>query len=422
MIRMTLATNLLIQGITFGTSILTARILGPIGRGELAVVLLYPQLVTVIFLLGVDRAVALRAGRGEMERPLLTIPMLTALLGLPAAVIAFVVIKLQIRDAHLLALSTQYLLYIPALYFFTLTTMFFNGTGDFERFNHVRLGFYVANLTLLAAIYLLDLADPLAWIVWANLASVYVGMLLALFLIRGVASTGQPTEFRHSIRGVFALALPFAFPAALGCLAAFAYQVVLERRESVETLGSFVVLYSYSRLISPLGNAIGTHVFHLGISRAQCDLAGMIRRGWMAYVCCGLPLGAAAPWAIPTVFGSGFVVEPALIVILLLACVFALSADTIAEYLRGRGQVRSETLSILLSVGVMFSFGWVLVPHAGAIGMAIAIALAEVLRCVVLATRAAEETGTSLTRFWQPTAADLAELTRAARKLVGGVR
>src|SRR5258708_16565435 len=73
MIVRTVWTNLAIQAMTFATSVLTARILGPVGRGELALVLLYPQLVAGIALMVVDRAVSVLRCRGSFPRPVPTI-------------------------------------------------------------------------------------------------------------------------------------------------------------------------------------------------------------------------------------------------------------------------------------------------------------------------------------------------------------
>ena len=417
--RKTLATNLLIQGITFGTSVLTARLLGPVGRGELASVLLYPQLVASMCLLGVDRAVAVRAGRGELARPAHMLFALTAILALPAAIVAYVVIHMQIRDSQLVVLSTQYIAYIPALYFFMLATLMFNGMGDFSRFNHVRLGFYVANILGLALIWLLHPTATLGWVVAANLASVYSGLLLAVWLVRSMSSPKQKVQTATQIQSVLILALPFALPAAMSHFAALAYQVVLEQRTSAAAFGSFIVIYSYSRLLSPVGNAVGSHIFRLGISGAHCDLASVFRRGWIVYLCCALPLVVTAQWLIPAVFGQDFPVDLLAIAALLMACVFALSADSMAEFLKGRTMVRTEIIALALSLGVTFCAGWLLVPRIGIVGMALAIAVAEFIRCSLLAMRAAAVSGTKLASFCQPTADDISELLLALRSAFG---
>src|SRR5258708_23596435 len=185
MIVRTVWTNLAIQAMTFATSVLTARILGPVGRGELALVLLYPQLVAGIALMGVDRAVAVLSGRGRFARPVTAIIKLAMLLSIPAMGAGDAVLTWRVADPHLSGLATIYLAYVPAVYFFTLAVYLFNVTGDFVRFNVVRLGFYVLNLIVLISIWLVAPFAALDWVVVANLVSVYGGLALAGWLLRG---------------------------------------------------------------------------------------------------------------------------------------------------------------------------------------------------------------------------------------------
>lgn len=417
--RNTLVTNLLIQGITFGTSVLTARILGPVGRGELAAVLLYPQLVASMWLLGVDRAVAVRAGRGDMPHPTIAIVIITLLLSLPAIIVAYCVIHMQINDLRLASLSTQYIAYIPAVYFFMLSAMLFNGIGEFKRFNRVRLGFYISNLLALVFIWALHPQYALQWVLAANLVSVYIVFLLAIFLLRGMPVSARDHSRHLDIRSILIMALPFALPAAMGHFAAVAYQVVLEQRTSAAAFGSFLIMYSYSRLLSPVGNAVGSHIFRLGISGAHCELASVFRRGWIVYLCCALPLGIVAQWLIPAVFGQDFPVDILSIAALLMACVFALSADSMAEFLKGRAMVRTDTIALALSLSVTFCGGWLLVPRVGIVGMALAMVIAEFIRCSLLAMRAAAVSNTKVICFCQPSSDDISELLHALRSAFG---
>jgi hypothetical protein len=148
---------------------------GPTGRGELALVLLYPQLVANIAFLGVDRAIAIQGGRGELASPVSTIMKLALLFSVPAVLVGYITVSLRVSDAHLAGLAKIYLSYVPAMYLFLLAVSLFNGAGDFVRFNSTRLSFYVGNFALVLFIWIASpgISFLLDCVVWANLLSVF---------------------------------------------------------------------------------------------------------------------------------------------------------------------------------------------------------------------------------------------------------
>ena len=180
-------TNFAIQLFTFATAVMIARVLGPTGRGELALVLLYPQLIANIALFGVDRAIPIMAGRNELANPIKMIVKLVILLSLPAIAGAWVLIDWQISDTRLIDLSRLYLLYIPAMQFFVIVVAMFNGVGDFGRFNRARLVFYLLNAIFVAVIWVsVPMPLPtLELIIFVHLAAVFGVLLYCVWLLRG---------------------------------------------------------------------------------------------------------------------------------------------------------------------------------------------------------------------------------------------
>jgi hypothetical protein len=59
----TFSTSLAIQACGAGTGILTARLLGPVARGELATVILWPVILSNLGLMGCNWALAREDGR-----------------------------------------------------------------------------------------------------------------------------------------------------------------------------------------------------------------------------------------------------------------------------------------------------------------------------------------------------------------------
>lgn len=426
MIVKTVSANFAIMAITFATSVLTARILGPVGRGELALVLLYPQLVAGITLMGVDRAVAVLSGRGELARPVASIVKLVLLLTIPAMAAGYIALHWRLTDPHLAGLSTLYLAYVPAVYFFMLVVFLFNGTGDFARFNLVRLGFYVANLILLISIWAAAPSASLDWVVMANLAAVYGGLALTIWLLRGFQRSGGvgivAASHTSDVGRTLRLALVFAIPAALAQFSISAYQIVLEHHMGAGPLGLFVVYYSYSRLFSPVGSAIGSHLFHLGIAGGNRDIALTFRRSLIVYFGCSLPLWLIAAWLIPLLFGRGFLVNSWVVGLLFVSGPFALSSATLAEFLNGRQKVGANTGGLVIYLAALGVLGWWLVPQFGLVGMALAMLVADILRCVYIVIQAGRDTAQHIGEFLRVTWADLDALAVAGKMAVLGLR
>ncbi len=426
MIVRTLWANLAIQVMTFATSVLIARTLGPIGRGELALVLLYPQLVANIAFLGVDRAVAVLSGRGELALPIIMIVKLVLLFSVPAMVAGYVTVSWRVADAHLVELATMYLIYVPAMYFFLLVVSLFNGTGDFARFNQVRLGFYAINFVAVFAIWAVHSTTDLHldWMVIANLLSVYGALALAVWLLRGYTQTVDSSVIgarKGDVRAVLGLATVFALPVVLAHVSNSAYLIALEHLMGVGALGFFVVFFSYSRLLSPLGSAVGAHVFRFGIAGEKRDIARIFRMSLLVYLGCTLPLWLIADWLIPFIFGQDFVVDNGTVGMLFVSCLFALLADSMAEFLNGQKKVAADIAGRITYLVTLAVLGAWLVPSLGLIGMASAMAVGDMLRCVYLVSRVSCNTERAAGEFWCVTRVDISDLLHVCKRALHGI-
>lgn len=426
MIAKTLRTNLVIQAVTFATSILIARILGPTGRGELALVLLYPQLVGGIAFIGIDRAVAILGGRRELAHPVATIIKLSLLFSIPALLAGYATVTWCVADPHLARLATAYLIYMPAMHFFLLVVALFNGTGDFSRFNLARLGFYIINFALVLAIWIATptILPLLDWVLLANLVAVYGVLVLAIWLLRGAncpAAVNAVAGKCVDLRSVLGLAAVFALPVALAQLSNSAYQIAVEQLMGVKTLGFFVVFLSYSRLLSPIGGAINSHVFHAGISGGKRDIARIFRLSFLGYLVCSVPLWLSSGWLIPMFFGKDFIVDSRTLSILFASTLLALLADSMAEYLNGQRKVAADIVGRLAYLATLGILAVWLTPLFGILGIAIAMATGDLLRCAYLVRQVALKTENAYNKFWLINSLDLLALLHAGKRMLRGV-
>src|SRR5215469_1663344 len=76
----TLLTNVVIQGFTIVQGIFVARLLGPIGRGQFAAAILWPNLFAAMGGMGVGVALARRAARAADVAPIIRAALVVTLL------------------------------------------------------------------------------------------------------------------------------------------------------------------------------------------------------------------------------------------------------------------------------------------------------------------------------------------------------
>src|SRR6266850_6934600 len=121
------------------SGILAARLLGPAGRGELAVIISLPLMLVPIGELELPRSVAFEASQpGELSTKLIATSFwLAVLLGsIQALVLATVLpLYLPLDKLHLLRASRWFMLYLPAAYVTATLMGSDQGRGRFGRFS-----------------------------------------------------------------------------------------------------------------------------------------------------------------------------------------------------------------------------------------------------------------------------------------------
>jgi len=225
---------------------------------------------------------------------------------------------------------------------------------------------------------------------------------------------------KNEVKAVIGVAAFFAPAVMLANFSGAAYQILLEHLMGVGPLGLFVVYFSYSRLLSPVGSAIGSHLFHLGISGGKTDIARICRQSLLVYLICALPLWLIASWLIPMVYGRDFAGDSGAIGFLFISCLFALTADSMTEFLKGRQKVATDIGGRVIYLAVLGILGWMLLPSIGLIGLALALAVGDMLRCGYLVSRISREMELSNSEFWRITRADLTAVLHAGKKVVRG--
>ena len=181
----TFITLLVINGCNLITGIFTARILGPVGRGELATILLWPTILSNLGLLGINWALARNVAAHPYHES--NWIFVSAILGLATSIVYLIIGFFLIP--YLLPLDKQHLIYIINICLWFIPLDIFSqtllavdhGSMRWGRYNLLRLSFFVVYLILILLIWAAK-EDQLYWFIWAFLLSHFLTVCLRLGL------------------------------------------------------------------------------------------------------------------------------------------------------------------------------------------------------------------------------------------------
>lgn len=373
---------LLVLGMLSG--VITARLLLAEGRGALAAVLFWPQLLAGLGLLSLNEAATYRIGAARSRRT----SAITAYFWLALALAfvttgaGYVLVPLLLRDgrAHLWALARMYLIYIP-FNFVTLGLL----AGDqaklqFARYNVVRVVVPVTYLLGLLALWATRQIS-VASVVAINCAGSIVVAVVVLALQRpAIVEMPSWTE----MRALLTLATRFHPATIVLLVASQADQFIVLHLWDDAAVGRYVVALAIAStglaLVSgPFQKVLFPHLANAPSRAAQVELfiRGLCHASLSLVAVCTV-LAVLTPWVVPSLFGPSFADAVGLAWVLLGAYLLVALKTIVIQALRGLGEGRSGWIAAALSLTIFMIVAWPLGKTLGLIGIGVGLGLANV--------------------------------------------
>ena len=386
----TMLTQALVIGINLLTGVLTARMLGPEGRGVFAAATLWPQLLLATSFLGMPSAIVYftrmhRQAAGSIFAASIIIAAayfcLTTVVGLIAAPLTM---RHYSADAVLLA---QVCAVMTGFYVLQmLLRQLFVGLGLFASFN--------LTVCLPPALYLGGLLIALALgkltVVSATLCLMGSMAVTAVWMFCRVNLVCRPVT--RGLSGWFRPILSYATRGAaadfLAGVASFSDRLILIAFISPVELGLYAVAYSCSRMMFILQTVVNSVVFPAMAGRSKSDIKALHDHAFRFTLYAAATVVAlvilAGKSALVLLYGSSFLPAVVILNILVveagLTCVAAVTEKLYCS-LDAPGFVSvAQSVSFIVIVAGLA----VLVPVHGAVGAASAVLLATVVRLIVL--------------------------------------
>ncbi len=402
----TFSTSLVIQVCGAATGILTARLLGPIARGELATVILWPTILSNLGLMGCNwvlaREVAMDPKReGDWVAVGVAVGLATALVYLLAGY--FLIPWLLPSDrGYLLPVARLCLLLIPLDIFNQVLLAVEHGRMRWRRYNLMRLSFYLFYVLLIGFIAVAR-RNQLRWFVSAFLASQLLAVLLRLWIQRKALSAGhlRLEGCRHLLRS----GVPY-FGATLSNLFSLQLDTILVvSLLNTEAAGIYAVASAIANGQSSLGEALGITSFAVlsnekNTGSREKIITETFRQSALISCGVGLVLSGLIPLLVVPLFGFEFspAVWPA--VVLALAASLTASTNILNQGLRGAGRPHAGLVSQLLGTGVMALAALFFLRPFGLMGVAFAVLMSACVQILVLIAAAAKWLRISRLEFW----------------------
>jgi len=372
------------------SGILAARLLGPAGRGELAVIIFLPMLLVPMGELELPRSVAYEASQpGEFSGKLIATSFwLALLLGAIQAIVLAAVLPLYLPPdkLHLLPAARWFMLYLPAAYVMATLMGSDQGRGRFGRFSFL--------MALPVALY--TAAILAAWGSGRSSPSVFalgvlISMLVAAAVRVGMDRQANPFGRPDLIlaRRLLARGGSFYLPAIAGFVLSRADMFILVRLAPTEAVGLYAVAQAIA--LGQIGAVLPfVHVGFAAVAReeertgALAALAHHFRLAQIAAVGMGLLAAALTPWAIRALFGAGFSGAVTAAFLLIGSTAFWGMSQVLEQGLRAAGHPRPGIVSNLLGLGVLVGLGVPACIHYGIAGLAAAALGAQILNLSIL--------------------------------------
>lgn len=386
-VAQTLLSNVFILGINFGTGVITARLLGPHGRGEQAAIILWPQALALATTLGLPSALLYNLRRHpERASQLFSAALLIGtLMGGIATVVGVLFIprwltKYSTDVVHFAQLA----MFIAPLMVLNLTFNFvLQAREEFTLYNAVRYLNPFATLLILVSLALIHNFTPFN----SALAYLLPTVPIFLWLLIRLSRLYRPT-WRDLGSAAKHLISYGARSPGVGQVALYLDRMIVVGLLTPASMGLYTVALSLAQMLRVFQDAAVSVLFPKASGRSveeAVSLAGRAARGSVTMTAiAAIGLGIFSPWALGIVYGREFLDAIPVFRLLLLVMVLSSISYVLHQTFMAVGRPGLVTIPQILGLGLSVLLLLVLVPRYGLEGVGLALLISATIRLVIV--------------------------------------
>ena len=387
-VAQSVGTKFLILGVNAATGIITARALLPVGRGELAAMILWPVFLAGATTLGIPSALTFQLrSHPEKRSQLMGAGLALALLTSGIAMLAgflFMSRWLGQYPTKAILCAQIFLLSAPLTSLLLVGRAGLESAGDFLASNKLQV--CAPAITLMALLVLL--ASHTLTPYTAGVAYVPAGIVPVVWMSRGLWRRFRPSlnGFRNSARLLFSYGVRSYGIDLCGTMALYVDQALVVRILEPKMMGIYVVALSLSRMLNAFHTSVIMVLFPKAVSQSADVVREMtsraMRMSTLLTASAGVAIVALGPQVLFLLYGPEY--RSANLVLRILVVEVVLSGATLvlsqAFMAIGRPGVITalQLTGLLLTVPLMV----LLVPRYGIVGAGAALLLSTTSRFI----------------------------------------
>lgn len=384
-------TNVVVLVLTTLTSILTARLLGVVGKGELAAVLFWPMFLSGLLSLGLPTSLIYNLKKdAEHAADYIKLCMLVLLpLGALAGIIAwfFIPVWLEQYSGTAIRIAQLFtLVMMPLQLSVVILSALSKALDQFQIYNGLKWNPPLLNVIGLGGLWLLGSLNLLS----SALVYLFTTIIVLFYCInslkkhisfqpKGLSRTRAKPLFSYGIK-VYGLEL-------LGTLYTQADKIIIISLLSPRDFGLYTVIFSLSRIFNAVQNAISEVIFPKVTGKEPGVIIATVSRAFrtsmfiMTVIL--IPSLVIGKYLIGLLFGSPFLAESSTFYILSLECIIGGGSWILASSFNAIGRPGMVLIRQIIAITITVSLFFVMAPLFGLTGVALALLTGGMVRLII---------------------------------------
>ena len=386
----TMITMVGILAINVLTGIITARTLGPEGRGEQAALILWPEFMANVITLGIPSALVYNLRRYPEERSnfFSAAVILCAILGIGSATVGILFLPQWLSQYPTETIRMAQLL-MPIVPIFLLAQLFALALDASSQFAISNIGRYMMPLGTLLLLYGLVISHNITPYT-AALAYILPGIVVFLFRLAYLRKVFkfQWSGLTKTYRRLMSYGVRSYGVELVKTLSGKLSQVVIVGLLSSSNLGIYVVALNLSRMMNVFQTSFVTVLFPTVAGRPRKEvvaLTGRAVRVSLALSClAGIIVSFLAPVLLNVLYGEKFLAAIAVFRILLVEIIISGTVWVFLQAFMAVGKPGFVTLLQGLGVAISIPLMFLLVPVYGLEGAGMALLCSSFTRLILV--------------------------------------
>ena len=382
----TMIVSVLVLLINMLTGVLTARYLGPTGRGEQTAMMNWSQFLAFSMSFGIPSALIYNAKKNPDDAGVLY--RMSLLLGIGFGILAMIIgilvlpYWLKSFSPEVVAFAQWSMIQCPLMVVAQINNAAYQFRGEYQKFNGLRYVIPLLTLVIIGILIMGGWMNPfttaLAYLVPG--APLFIGMTISLLRTYKVKIKDAYLNFKR----LFTYGLGSYGNDLLGQFSYYIDQIVIAGLLRPADLGLYVVAVSLSRMVTFFSSSITVVLFPKASELSKDEAISLTFKAFRistTFTLLGsLALMVVAPLVIPLLYGKDF--NTALTVFRLLLLEVTISGGTIilAQVFMALGKPKFVSMlqgfGLILVIPLLF----LLIPKYGLLGAGVAMLSSAVLR------------------------------------------